>query len=644
MANNLGIRNKQDYDTNWLSLERIAEIQNNIEQQIAYERNQRAIANPEAHNFVLQEIAKHPRFLDKSWQRGGGWEVPRIERFRERREGVDWAADWQGLERDLFEDYPRIKAEREAQEKVAAARKEASTDRFGYHSINPNLNKIEQFLQAEKQRNNQLPIAEYGGPTTAGKSRLTQRAEDLRTRHFGGLDGVPAPMPYQAEIQELGGLLNSRPHRQHEVLNPVHNFLDESRGRSDESLSDFFKNSFRKPISAEQVNRLRDATQAQHAKVEIDPRESLKEFASILGSQQQRSDTEKMDLLTRLGSLKNEDREQLIGVLEKGGNIDTAIANMGLEANKKNFLNQAAQPHRDLAHFEENINPHLSYQKQKEAENQAAREHAIRRKAVVEAGDADIGPYTSRLSASSAPATDMNEILKAYGVNNQNDLVRRGGQTTPLMEIAPKGAELNQLENHLMGADINDSVNFQDQLGKFLSSSRDSSQNVANSAIERMRARIQRQDEHERKQLEARALAEGLKYARKGLQGTTPHIGGIQGILSHGAGRLNEGRHKIMQEGLNNQAQHQAYRDKTEMMGVQLAALQDKLAHQRMLTGMTGVQDRGKSEFNTAQNELDKRYIDKMSKIDYQWPGARSSINRGRFDTSPLNRNNFNYI
>ena len=539
------------------------------------------------------------------------------------------------------EDY--FEYEDDGQDAKNAAKKEASTDRFGYHSINPNLNSIERFLQAEKQRNNQLPRAEYNGPTTAGKSRLTQRAEDLRSQHFGGVDGVPAPMPYQAEIQELGGLLNNRKHSHNEVLNPVHNFLDESRNRGDEGISEFFKTSFRKPMGPEQVNRLRDSMQERHAQVEADPRERMREFAQILGSQQERSDLEKMELLTKLGAMKNEDREGLINILNKGGNIDTAIANMGLEANKKNFLNQAAQPHRDLANFEENINPHLGYQKQKEAENQAAREHAIRRKAVIEAGDADIGPYTSRLSASSAPATDMNEILRAYGVNNQNDLVRRGGQTTPMMEVAPKGAELNQLENHLMGADINDSVNFGNQLTGFLNSSRNSSQNIANSAIERMRERIARQEKLEGRQLEAKSNAESSKFARKGLQGTGRHVGGIQDILTSGAGRMNEGRHKIMHEGLSNQAQHQQYRDKTEMMAVQLAALQDRLANQRMLSGMGAVQDRGKAEFNTAQNELDKRYIDKMSKVDYQWPSARSGINRGMFDTSPLNRNNFNY-
>ena len=99
------------------------------------------------------------------------------------------------------EDFYKYEGDEE-EARLEAAKKEAMTDRFGYHSINPNLNKIEQFLQAEKQRNNQLPLAEYNGPTQANKSRLTQRAEDLRTQHFGGLGRV-APMPYQAEIQEF---------------------------------------------------------------------------------------------------------------------------------------------------------------------------------------------------------------------------------------------------------------------------------------------------------------------------------------------------------------------------------------------------------------------------------------------------------
>lgn len=616
-----------------------------INADIERERGVRRSQSPEAQAYIDREIAQHPVYLDRSWladAHGGGWEVSRDRRSSGRDREADYTLNVQALERALYDRYHANKAEAENAAKKARIQ-EASTDRFGYHSLNPNLNKIEQFLQGEKQRNNQLPLAEYAGPTAANKSRLTQRAEDLRTRHFGGLAGA-APEPYHNEIQELGGLLNNRRNEHHQVLDPVHNFLDENKHRGDEGLSEFFQNSFRKPIGHEHIDRFRNAAQERHAAVEADPRERLREFAEVLGSQQERSDTEKMEILTKLGAMKNEDRERLIGVLEKGGNIDTAIANMGLEANKKNFLNQAAQPHRDLARFEENAAPHFAYQKQKEAENQAAREHAMRRKAVIEAGEADIGPYTSRLSASAAPATDMNEVLRAYGVNNQNDLVRRGGQTTPLMEVAPKGAELNQLENHLMGADINDSVNFNDQLGNFLNSSRNSGRNIANSAIDRMRERIARQGELERKQLEAQSYAESGKFARKGLQGTGRHIRGIQDILAHGTGKMNEGRHKIMQEGLTNQAQHQGYRDKTEMMAVQLAALRDRLANQRMLAGMGGVQDRGKAEFNTAQNELDKRYIDKMSKIDYQWPSARAGIQRGAFDTSPLSRNNFNYI
>lgn len=503
------------------------------------------------------------------------------------------------------------------------------------------INKASQFLNYEKSRVNSFPHQEYTGQKIADKSPLTSRSEQLQNKYAQKL-------PYQRQMNELterqGRIQGLTPQN----LGNIHNFLGAGKQGFEEKSLKFLNRNFREPYNQQQQQNFLAQNQKQVGKRDAVTAEELNNFSQILAQDQKMSNSEKVNILRQLGTMQSQDRSKLMNVLSMGGNQQTAMANMNLEAKQRNFENQVAQPYREVQLLEKELKPHQDYQEMKRQDETRGRQHALHRRGAIEGGGEDIGEYLSTLGANHAPSTDSNQILSSYNVANPNEPAqnwRRGNvEAFPSREVAQIPRELADAQAGLQNLNIKKTPELKGAINTMIGGENEAQDKITGSALGNIQERTAYADKIARKEMKHRARVIGNRFAARGEYNSPAHKRAVEEEIARSNADIHQKRGANVLSSLTNQSQLNQHEDKFKAQHVQYMALLNQMNNDKKLQQQLTSHQRGVNQFNTAQDILDNEYLNKVAQHDFKWPSLKNQIVGQGFNVNPLNKSNYQSV
>ncbi len=510
---------------------------------------------------------------------------------------------------------------------------ELYADRFSYHNMNDRIPALKQYLRAEQNRVNQLPYAQYRGPTMATKSPILQHAHTLRDNQY-----APDKSIMNNRMNELAARAGTYEGLTNNARGLIDRFLEMRDKEHRDSVLGRFNKSFRAEPGKETFAPQIDETyKGEFDKTEPEFKRRLLNYADVLQAKNKRSDVENTNVLGAIAEGEHHDRQKYLNALEAAGHADTGIANMKLEADRRNFNTQANEPRNQVNRLAAELQPHFNAEEMKERDNKGARDHALLRKAELEKSGQDIGQYVSNYNSRNEPSFPVEDALKAYGINDPADLNSRTAKTVPNLQMASKPAALQEAEKHYLNSELGHSSNLMQQLDKLMEGEDSRTQRIVKRAIEDNIASFDRDDREHGEHLTREIEGLANKYGQSGHN----HVNYAHNLAGIRAAQQAERRRQQLLAHLDRSGQFEQFADKTRQMSAQVAAMRDRLSNQQAMDYMARKHQQGLNEFDSAQNALQRQYVDNLTRHNYHWPTAKGLDG---YDVTPLNRNNIGYV
>ena len=518
----------------------------------------------------------------------------------------------------LEEEARKINAKKQADADAAKAQFETTYAIPSVRSPDSKLNMLKNLLQSERSRVSGLQNQTYSGPTSVDISPLTRRMQELQDRNS------PEYMNEIQSLQDRSGKYQGLTGANQDLIKQ---FLSQRDRHFRQSMERNFEENFRNKPGREEKSRLNALSSEQ-----VDERapvfdEDLSNMAEDIALGNEMEDQQKSSLLYRLQNMNQGDKNNLLNLLDKGGKTDNSITKMGIEAGKRNFYNQQAVSAKALQNLEQELSPHLNYEEAANQDSKNAREHAIRRRSIIEQGGSDIGGYQSNLSNHIAPHTNVDQIKSVYDTQKYS---------APNMKVAPKNANLINAERDLLNADLRHSDYHDNQLQNLMQDEESKGNRMAEGAINSLRNRMAYDDKRFEKELNAEVSALGNKFTNN--YNSPEHIRQVQNLIAARTAQRDAERQKHIMSGMDRQKLLGKLRGDISSMGMQLSALGDNALNKNYLEQLATSHKRGVDEFDRDQDEEDTRLENQVMNNNYAWPGLRAAFAASQYNVSPLTR------